>query len=267
MSGERRFYAQPASQCLTHGWNVVELDYRGNVESKRGPMPEAEAHRVADQLEHARHTKRDPMRTKTTKHSKKSAKFEQCVTYVKRSGRAVNPFAVCHAAIKNKAYRKSTSRDEVLPSRKDSGVERDMNLGFLDAVWVDAYMDWTEENGLGWMTGHIPQHVRDLDDIPQRPPEGAKKLARKYASLLVKMNRASLTQIWERASKAEGGAVDPRELAFYLAMQSRGHGISWVDSHAVFKVVLPSAEWYAYGKKGHVQVEGNVSEQFPGGLQ
>jgi hypothetical protein len=141
-----------------------------------------------------------------------------------------------------------------------------MLLGFLEGIWLDSYMSWADENHLDYTSGHIPQHVQDLDDIPQSPPESAKKLARKYASLLVKMNRASLTQLYDRASRAEGHKVNARELGFNLAMQSRGHGIGWTDDHESFSVILPSGEWSAYGKKGRVQVDGYVSERFPGKL-
>jgi hypothetical protein len=137
-----------------------------------------------------------------------------------------------------------------------------MELGFLEGMWLDSYMSWAEENNLSYTSGHIPQHVRDLDDIPQAPPLSAKKLAKKYGSILVKMNKANLTQLYDRASRAEGSSVNPKELGYYLAMQSRGHGVSWTDNHAKFAVTLPSGEWYAYGKKGRVGLEGYVSERF-----
>jgi hypothetical protein len=152
-------------------------------------------------------------------------------------------------------------RDEVPSPRKDPHVEREMNLGILEAVWMDSYMNWTEEHGYGYRTGHIPQHVRELSDIPQAVPQSAKKLAAKFASFLVKVNKATLTQIHERASRADGEDADARQLGFYLAMQAAGHGIGWTDNHAPFHVILPRVEWHAYGSKGKVQVEGWVSDR------
>lgn len=170
------------------------------------------------------------------------------------------------SAAKHDPQKSRSRRDVVREPKRNPHVEREMLLGFLEAVWLDSYMSWAEESGHGHRTGHIPQHVRGLSDIPQAPPLAAKKLAKKYASILVKMNRASLTQIWERASHADGKGADPRQLGFNLAMQSRGHGISWTDDHAPFKLALPSAEWSAYGSKGRVRVDGYVSERRPSKL-
>jgi hypothetical protein len=136
-----------------------------------------------------------------------------------------------------------------------------MLLGFLEAIWLDSYMSWADEHGLDYTTGHIPQHVRGLSDIPQAVPTSAKRLAKKYASILVKMNRASLTELWRRASRADGERADPVKLGFHLAMQSAGHGISWTDDHERFDVSLPTIDWRAYGPKGRVKVEGSMSER------
>lgn len=161
---------------------------------------------------------------------------------------------------------RTSRRDVVKESRRLRSVERYMIQGFLEAVWLDSYMSWAEEHGHGHRTGHIPQHVKGLSDIPQAPPLAAKKFAKKFAAILVKINRATLTELYKRASRADGHEVDPVALGFYLAMQSAGHGVSWTDSHATFKVLLPSAEWHAYGPKGRVRVDAIVSERHSHGL-
>lgn len=151
-------------------------------------------------------------------------------------------------------------RDPVAMPCRDKSVENAMELGFLEAFWLNPYMDWAEEKGLDYRTGHIPQHVQGLNDIPQTPPASAKKLAKKFGALLVKLNKASLTQIYGRACQAEGSThVNAKELGYYLAMQAQGHGVSWADSHKAFPVKFPRAEVHAYGNKGRVQVNGYVS--------
>ena len=52
----------------------------------------------------------------------------------------------------------------------------------------------------------------------------------------------SLTEVWRRASAADGREADPNELGYYLTMQALGHGVAWDDDHAPFAVRLPRVE-------------------------
>lgn len=134
-------------------------------------------------------------------------------------------------------------------ARRDTGfsgaIGREMLRGIEDALWLSAWSNAMEEAGRG---RELPNNITRESADPM--PRSVARLARKFASLLVKLNRKSLTQIYEEASRRQGGEIDAEELGYYLTMQGLGHGVSWTDRHKPFSVTIPRGETYASPARG-----------------
>lgn len=127
-----------------------------------------------------------------------------------------------------------------LPDRPRTAEEKAFERGVLMALWVPAWADAFEEGG-----GKYPPGSRRLEEIAPSAPLSAKKAAREFTRVLEKLNARKIGEIIWRAEDAEGRAVDPEALGYYLTMPSLGHGVSWTDDHPAFDVRLPSIEAYA----------------------
>ena len=114
-----------------------------------------------------------------------------------------------------------------------------MLRGIEDALWLPAWASAMEEEG-----SRTPRNI--TRESADRMPREVTRAARSFAAELVRQNRATLPQIYARASEADGKDVDPEELGYYLTMQALGHGVGWDDNHQPFDVVLPYAEAHAF---------------------
>ena len=130
---------------------------------------------------------------------------------------------------KRRAVRRDLSRTEVV---------RGMLRGIEDALWLPAWADAMEEAG-----ERSPRNItrETADPMPAAVSAAARLVAREMQSL----NDAGLTDLWRRASEADGREADPEQLGYYLTMQALGHGVSWEDDHRPFKVKLPRMEAHA----------------------
>lgn len=152
-------------------------------------------------------------------------------------------------------------------SAEDRAVEAEMLAGIEEGIWLDSWASAVEELGR-----EVPRHIT-LDTAPA-VPASASKLARAVARAITRVNGgrslASIAASAERADRRPIGSSEAsglaRRLGYDLAMQIRGHGISWLDDHAFFPLVLPSGEWYATrervpGRGARWLVEGYVSDR------
>lgn len=113
-----------------------------------------------------------------------------------------------------------------------------MLRGIEDGLWLPAWADAVEEEG-----GRLPRNIRRETAEPL--PTEVKSAARRVAAELVRVNRATLVDLHQRASEADGKEADPEELGYYLTMQGLGTGVRWSDSHEPFDVVVPHLEAHA----------------------
>lgn len=144
--------------------------------------------------------------------------------------------------------------------RRDTGfsgtVGRAMVRGIEEALWLNAWASGMEEAGRAW---ELPRSITRETADPM--PRSVVRLARSFASLLVKLNRRSLTQIYKEASRRQGEDVDAEELGYYLTMQGLGSGVRWTDHHKSFSVTIPRAEALAIGRRGRWAFDGWVSDK------
>lgn len=136
--------------------------------------------------------------------------------------------------------------------RRDADVERAMLEGIVDGIWLPNWANAIEEEG-----ERTPRNITRA--TADKPPSSAYEKAEEFARELRERNRATLTELRERASVADGAPADPEELGYYLAMQAQGHGVSWFDDHEVFDITIPYAEWHAYRSGRRWYVDGSTS--------
>ena len=142
---------------------------------------------------------------------------------------------------------------KLVPKRPtDTSLRRDFLRGVEDALWLPAWASAKEER-----RERTPRNI--TRKTADRMPPTVRTMARKFASTLIRLNDASLEEIYERASQADGGPVDAEELGYYLTMQALGHGVGWEDDHEPFEVRLPRAEAYAHRSATRWILDGYVS--------
>ena len=130
-------------------------------------------------------------------------------------------------------------------SGRHAWVAVDMIRGIEDGIWLSAWASAMEETG---RNDEVPRHIT-RGTAPEVPITG-REHARRYALKLICENRATLEELWQRASEADGQDVDAEALGYDLAMQGQGHGVSWFDDHAEFPIEIPRAEWYVSAGRG-----------------
>ena len=128
-------------------------------------------------------------------------------------------------------------------------VDVGMVEGFEEAVWLPQWAQAMEE-----ARRSLPRNI--TRESAPGVPLSALELARRFALALICENDASLTELWQRASDAEGADVNPTELGWYLGMEAQGHGVAWTDNHAPFPIRVARAEWWAIPRGQGWQVEG-----------
>lgn len=121
--------------------------------------------------------------------------------------------------------------------------------------------DFTEEFAEGasrafwatsWATGMEERGESVSGDVMEQAPEtplSAWVAAGQLIGALECANNAPIHTLADRASRADGGEgildIDANLFGHYMAMQALGHGVSWFDDHAKFKIKIPLMEYYA----------------------
>lgn len=138
-------------------------------------------------------------------------------------------------------------------ARRDADAEREFLEGIVEGIWLPNWADAVEEEG-----GRTPRNI--TRETADEAPNSAYEKAAEFAQELRERNKATLSDIRDRASQADGRTADARELGYYLAMQAQGHGVSWFDDHEAFDVTVPYAEWHVMrGRRNRWLVEGSTS--------
>ena len=130
---------------------------------------------------------------------------------------------------------RGTSRRDV--SRKE--VTAGMLRGIENALWLPAWAD--EAEGAGY---RLPQTITRETADPM--PASVRTAARQVAREMERANGVKISELWRRASEADGRPADPENLGYYLTMQALGSGVSWDDDHERFDVILPRVEAVVY---------------------
>jgi len=130
------------------------------------------------------------------------------------------------AKAKRKASRTPSSRHDT-----------EILLGMARGPWADRWANEQEEAGESFSG-------QDIYELAPEAPRWAEAWAVRIADAIVKLNGASLDELYHVAQR-EGFSKDREAFGFYLGMQSCGHGVAWDDDFATdVKIKLPSAEFY-----------------------
>jgi len=113
------------------------------------------------------------------------------------------------------------------------------------AMFVSAWADEQEERGR-----RFPPQT-ELMDVAPRTPMAALHRAYNLIGRFESQNHMPMVSLLYAAAKADG--IDPyagdlssnyvRDFGHYLAMEAIGHGVSWFDDHAKFKLDVPHFEY------------------------
>jgi hypothetical protein len=111
--------------------------------------------------------------------------------------------------------------------------------GMARAMFVDAWGDREEEQDR-----HYPG--QDLMDVAPETPEYAVHQAWRLCGMFEQLNGMAMICLLAAAMRADG-ADDKRfldddvgrEFGHYMAMEARGHGVSWFDDHEKFQIEFP----------------------------
>lgn len=112
-------------------------------------------------------------------------------------------------------------------------------------VWAVAWATRQEEKGKSFGGG------TNLIDVAPKPPKRAKDWAKKIADEIVRLNGASLEDLYDLACEKFEYSGDKEQFGCDLGMQSAGHGVSWEDD-ANYRLLqgnkeaikLPYSEFY-----------------------
>jgi len=119
----------------------------------------------------------------------------------------------------------------------EDDYEEEIIEGMARALWVSDWAQREEEKGVSFSG-------MELMDIAPPTPQGAEDAARLLAGGIIQANKASLTRLLAKASKADGDYADPEDFGHYLAMMALDTGVSWFDRHEEFPLKVPPFEAY-----------------------
>jgi hypothetical protein len=136
-------------------------------------------------------------------------------------------------------------------SKNRSMMRRDFDNTFVEqfadgaarAAFVSSWADYQEERGKTYPG-------EDLMDVAPSTPLSAYVWAGELIGNLENANRDPICTIGARAAKADGvdwEDFEGTDFGHYLAMQALGHGVSWFDDHARFKLKVPHMEYNWFG--------------------
>jgi hypothetical protein len=126
--------------------------------------------------------------------------------------------------------------------------------GAAKAFFATAYADYVEEadstdNDLDEVARNArancarPGPGEDwMDYLPEIPPNAYALAGELWAALHAANGEAGVYSLALRAEAVDGKAPDPEQFGHCLAMEAMGHGVSWFDDHAKFKIKIPDVE-------------------------
>lgn len=113
------------------------------------------------------------------------------------------------------------------------------------AMFVSAWADEQESKGPRFAPG------TDVMDVAPATPSRVLYRAHNLIGRFELKNKMPMVSLLYQAAKADG--IDPyavtledqyvRKFGHYLAMEAIGHGVSWFDDHAKFKIEFPYFEY------------------------
>ena len=177
------------------------------------------------------------------------ARYDELVTALRRE---MSPVAVTRMEVEaTQEYMRLSGREKApapFPrGNPESTFDSDILEGMARALWVTSYADWVEQQDVTAQRELGARGGQDWNDVAPETPESASDAARDLYLAISRANDKSPVDLLGEALRADGKKFSSSladSFGHYLAMQALGHGVSWFDDHAQFRLKVPGFEAY-----------------------